>query len=97
MCLFYPKIVHKSVLYNSAKTTCLKKILFDSYGLKYLQTIRLHYYLIINISPDQELIDRLEVLCDHQRMVTSKTTTFVRLASCASHLIRLQDTLIINI
>ena len=39
-----------SVLYNSAKTSCLGKIWLFSYGLKCSQAIRLQDSLIINIS-----------------------------------------------
>ena len=49
MSFFTLKMVHNSVLYDSAKTACLGKIWFFSYGLKRSQPIRLQHSLIISI------------------------------------------------
>ena len=49
-------MVHGSVLDDSAKTACLGKILFFSYGLKCSQLIRLKYSVNISISGNNNLI-----------------------------------------
>ena len=56
-CVFFtPKMVHNSVLHDSAKTPCLGKIWFFSYGLKCFHSILLQYSLTINVSGRNQAI-----------------------------------------
>ena len=48
---FYPKVIHKRVLCESPKITCLEKI-----WLKFFQPIRLQYFFIISISGNNQVI-----------------------------------------
>ena len=53
---FYLKVVNKSILHDSAKTSYLGKSWFSIYDLKYSQPIRLQYSVIINTSGRNQLV-----------------------------------------
>ena len=70
-------MVHNSVLYDSAKIACLRKIVCFSYGLKCSEPMRFQYSLIISISGKNQLIPHIFLHGNnYQKKVGSETTTF---------------------
>ena len=95
---FTIKIVQSSVLYDSTKAPCLRKIQFFSYCLKCSQPIRLQYSSIMNVFGRNKSISQIFLHGNnHQGKVACETTSWFYVVSWACHPIRFQDSQIINI